>query len=95
LLVGAFVGEVWFNSGTFVGTIGVPLFAEIGTAVGASGERGFTVVNPGCTIEDGVVNLSAVLFPASSVSEPGTGVGFCGSTLAAPTCSVCVAFVSV
>ena len=40
--------------------------------------------------------VAFVLLPAdSSGSEPGTGVGFCGSTLAAPTSSCCEAIVLV
>ena len=95
MLDGAFVGDVWFRSGSFVEINDVPLVAGIGAGVIDGLDAGFIVVNPDSMSEGLGVVLLKVVLPTSSSSEPGTGVGFCGSTLAAPVSCTWVAFVSV
>ena len=54
MLVGAFVGEVWLNSGSLVDTFCVPFAVADRAVVILRLEAGFTVVNPSLRTEDGV-----------------------------------------
>ena len=54
MLVAAFVGEVWFNSGSLVDRFCVPFAIVVRAVVILRFEAGFTVVNPSWRTEDGV-----------------------------------------